>query len=144
MTSGLNKNGYNTFTFNFSENTGGIDIEHQVKDVAQIVEHFKEYKEIILLAGSFAALTAAIATIQIPRVKGLITLNGFFGESRLGREHRRNYMNSFQNSISAKNPPRRLQTVSAILGRNYSYAWHVSVTVFTHRAVFLARKRVLK
>src|ERR1700731_822911 len=78
ITDGLNKKGHDTFTFNFSANTGGFDIEHQVSDVTQIVNHFKDYDELILLAGSFAALTAAIATIQLPRINRLITLNGFF------------------------------------------------------------------
>src|SRR5437868_3927137 len=90
VTDGLNKYGYSTFTFNFSDNTGGFDVEHQVQDVARVVAHFEQYKEIVLLGGSFAALTAAIATIKAPRVRGLITLNGFFGEDRLGKDHHRN------------------------------------------------------
>src|SRR5580658_9397797 len=69
---GLNKNGRNTFTFNFSKNTGGFDIEHQVKDIAKISRHFESYDEIVLLAASFAALTASIAAIQIPKVSKLI------------------------------------------------------------------------
>ncbi|HEY1835837.1 MAG TPA: alpha/beta hydrolase [Candidatus Saccharimonadales bacterium] len=92
ISKGLNKRGHDTFTFNFSTNTGGFDIEHQVKDIAKLVEHFKGYGEIILLAGSFGALTAAIATLEIPKIKGLITLNGFFGHSQLGEDHRRNYI----------------------------------------------------
>lgn len=91
ITSGLNKRGYDTFTFNFTENTGGFDIEHQVGDIKQIVDYFKEYDEIVLLAGSFAALTTAIATIQLSGIRRLITLNGFFGQSALGQEHRKTY-----------------------------------------------------
>lgn len=92
ITEGLNKNGHDTFTFNFSENTGDLDIKHQVNDIAQIIEHFNTYHEIVLLAVSFAALPAAIATMQISSVTGLITLNGFFGTGRLGHEHRKNYI----------------------------------------------------
>jgi uncharacterized protein len=91
VTEGLNKNGHDTCTFNFSANTGGFDVEHQVKDITQVVENFKSYREIILLASSFGALTAAIATKQIPEVKGLITLNGFFGEGKLGQKYRDEY-----------------------------------------------------
>lgn len=91
IANGLNKKGHDTFTFNFSENIGGFDVEHQVDDIAQAVSHFKEYEEIVLLAGSFAALTAAIATIKLPRVTRLITLNGFFGKGALGQEHRKTY-----------------------------------------------------
>ncbi|MDB5176201.1 MAG: OsmC family protein [Candidatus Saccharibacteria bacterium] len=92
ITHGLNKKGHDTFTFNFSENTGGFDIKHQVGDVAQIVNHFKDYNELILLAGSFAALTVAIATIQLSRINRLITLNGFFGQGDVGQEHRKTYI----------------------------------------------------
>lgn len=92
ITDGLNKKRYDTFTFNFSENTGGFDIEHQVGDVIQVVNHFKEYDELVLLAGSFAALTAAIATIQLSSINRLITLNGFFGQGDVGQEHHRTYI----------------------------------------------------
>lgn len=92
ITKGLNKNGHDTFTFNFSANIGGFDVQQQVEDIAQIVAYFKDYKEVVLLASSFGALTAAIATTHISKVKGLITLNGFFGEGRLGEDHRRNYI----------------------------------------------------
>lgn len=92
ITAGLNAASHDTVTFNFSKNTGSFDIEHQVQDVAHIVEFFRDYKEIILFAGSLGALTAAIATVQIAKVKGLITLNGFFGEGQLGQTHRKNYL----------------------------------------------------
>jgi esterase/lipase len=92
ITKGLNEKGYDTFTFDFSENTGGFDIEHQVGDVTQIVNHFKDYDELVLLAGSFAALTAAIAVIQLSSINRLITLNGFFGQRDVGQEHRSTYI----------------------------------------------------
>lgn len=88
---GLNEIGYDTCAFTFSANTGGFDIEHQVGDIAQLVEYFKDYEEIVLLAASFGALTAAIATIHLPKVTGLITLNGFFGRGQLGEKYRRTY-----------------------------------------------------
>lgn len=92
ITEGLNKKGYATFTFNFSENTGGFDIEHQVNDVMQIIDYFEEYRELILLANSFAALTAAIVTIKSSRISRLITLNGFFGKKDVGQDHRKTYV----------------------------------------------------
>jgi pimeloyl-ACP methyl ester carboxylesterase len=91
ITNGLNRLGHDTFTFDFSRNIGGFDIEHQVKDIAQIVEYFNSYEEIILLAFSFAALTTAIATIHLSKVKGLTTVNGFFGRRYLRRKHFKSY-----------------------------------------------------
>lgn len=89
----LNQNGYTTLTFNFSPNTGGIDIEQQVSDILYIVNHYKNnYAGIVLLAASFAALSASIATIKSPDIKGLITLSGFFGTGELGGRHRRIYL----------------------------------------------------
>lgn len=92
ITSELHKSGHDTFTFDFSTNAGGFDIEHQVNDVAQVAKYFSSYKEIVLLAKSFGALTAAIAAIQMPQITGLITISGFFGEGYLGQEHRKNYI----------------------------------------------------
>ncbi len=91
ITKGLNDSGFDTVTFNFSPNVGGFDIEHQVGDVAQVVEFFNDYNEIILFAASFGALTSAIATIHLPRVSRLITLNGFFGEGKLGPRYIKEY-----------------------------------------------------
>jgi alpha-beta hydrolase superfamily lysophospholipase len=88
---GLNRNGLDTFTFNFSKNRGGIDIEHQVTDISAIIEYFSSYDQIILLAGSFAASPATIAALHFSTIKGLMTLNGFFGTGELGHKHRRNY-----------------------------------------------------
>lgn len=89
---GLNEKGHDTFTFNFSENTGGFDIEHQVDDITHIVNRFSDYDELILLAGSLAALTGVIATLKLPNIKALITLNGFFGKGDVGQKHRRIYL----------------------------------------------------
>jgi pimeloyl-ACP methyl ester carboxylesterase len=89
---GLNKKGHDTFMFNFSENTGGFDIEQQVTDIELVATHFKQYDEIILIGASFAALTTAIATRKIAAIKGLVTLNGFFGQGRLGGKHRKTYL----------------------------------------------------
>jgi putative redox protein len=88
ITKGLNQKGRATFTFDFSKTESGIDVEKQVKDITHIVEHFKAYDEIILVGASFGALSTSIATVSVPRVKGLVTLGGFFGSIRLGREHR--------------------------------------------------------
>ncbi len=88
---GLNKKGHDTFTFNFSENIGGFDVEHQVEDISHVVNHFKEYEEIILVAASFSALPAAIAAYKVKNISGLITANGFFGQGALGAHHRKTY-----------------------------------------------------
>jgi pimeloyl-ACP methyl ester carboxylesterase len=92
ITDGLNKRERDTFTFNFSQNTGGFDIEHQVSDIKLLISYFKDYDELVLLAGSFAALPAAIAANKLANLNGLITLNGFFGQDDLGKEHRRAYI----------------------------------------------------
>ena len=92
MAAALNELGYDTFTFNLSPNTGGFDIEQQVHDIEQITDHFSEYKQLILLGCSFAALTTAIATVRLASVSKLITVNGFFGRGALGGEYRRAYL----------------------------------------------------
>ncbi len=109
IANGLNKHGHDTFAFNFSKNTGGFDIKHQVQDIAKIVEHFNRYDQIVLLAASFGALTAAIATIQIPKVAKLITLNGFFGTGQLGDKHRKSYV-KFRIAATALPKFRRILT----------------------------------
>ncbi len=89
---GLNKHSYDTFGFNFTKNLGGFDVEHQVDDIRNIIEHFRDYKRIILLAASFSALTTAIVATEVPGVHGLITVNGFFGTSALGKSYRNTYI----------------------------------------------------
>ncbi len=85
ITQALNNKGYSTFNFNFSDQ-GGLNVEQQVSDIILIAKHFNAYREIILMAGSFGALSASIAA-KSPRIKGLITINGFFGSGKLGRKH---------------------------------------------------------
>lgn len=81
---GLNKKGHTTFTFDFSD-PRGMDVPRQAGDLASIVKHFKkEYSSIILLGGSFGALSASIAARQLD-IAGLVTVNGFFGQAKLGR-----------------------------------------------------------
>jgi pimeloyl-ACP methyl ester carboxylesterase len=86
ITDGLYKRGHTLFVFDFSPNSEPSDIEQQVADTKRVAAHFSCYKGIVLLAGSFGALSAAIATSQLPQVHGLITVNGFFGSARLGRQ----------------------------------------------------------
>lgn len=88
----LNQRGHDTFTFDFSENIGGFDVKRQVEDIASVVKHFESYKEILIIGGSFAALPASIATIEIPAIKGLITLNGFFGRHNLSKQFLKPYV----------------------------------------------------
>jgi alpha-beta hydrolase superfamily lysophospholipase len=91
ITEGLNKKGYATFAFNFSDESG-LNLEQQVNDIVHIVNHFKGYSEIILMAGSFGALSTATVAAKLPKVKGLVTINGFFGSGKLGRKHLGTFM----------------------------------------------------
>ncbi len=83
ITEGLSKAGHATFKFDFTSK-GGLSLESQVADIKAIIDHFKSYDEIILLAGSFGALSASISAAMLPNIAGLITLNGFFGTNQLG------------------------------------------------------------
>lgn len=87
---GLNQKGYTTFTFNFSVGSE-LDLQRQADDIQDIVDHFEIYDEIILLAGSFGALVCTMAIRKPSRVKGLVTVNGFFGSAKLGRKYRQTY-----------------------------------------------------
>jgi alpha-beta hydrolase superfamily lysophospholipase len=91
ITEGLNKRGYATFIFNFSDESG-LNLEHQVKDIAHVASYFKDYPKIILMAASFGALSSAIAAAELQRVSGLVTINGFFGSGKLGRKIRSTYL----------------------------------------------------
>jgi pimeloyl-ACP methyl ester carboxylesterase len=87
LTNGLNGKGYSTFAFDFPKGSD-VDIQKQVSDIADIIEHFDSYDDFILLAASFGALSATIAAIKLPKIRELITINGFFGSGKLGKEHR--------------------------------------------------------
>lgn len=84
--------GYATFAFDFSPTEDGIGIAQQTQDLEAIVEHFAGFKDIILLALSFSAISASIASTHTSRVSGLVTVGGFFGRAALGREYRRTYL----------------------------------------------------
>lgn len=91
IAAGLNQAGIDTFRLDFSENTGGFDIAHQVQDIEAILIHFQNYEEFVLVGHSLAALTSAIASLSLP-IDRLVTLNGFFGEGDLGDSHRKAYV----------------------------------------------------
>lgn len=82
-TRGLNKKGHATFTFHFS-GTNPLDLERQVRDIHVIAKHFAAYESITLIGASFGALSSAVASTS-SQVKGLVTVNGFFGSNKLGR-----------------------------------------------------------
>jgi alpha-beta hydrolase superfamily lysophospholipase len=88
----LNQLGHATLTFTFSPSKGGTGVEQQVRDILCITEHFHTFKEVILIAISFGALSASIATVKSPSITGLITLNGFFGTNQLENTYRRKLM----------------------------------------------------
>jgi hypothetical protein len=88
----LYKKGHAVFTFNFSDDKTGLNLPQQVRDIEATIAHFKNYPEIILLAGSFGALSTSIAAATAPKIKSLVTLNGFFGKAQLGGEARRNFI----------------------------------------------------
>ena len=70
----LHKKGHAVFTFNFSDDKTGLNLPQQVSDIRAVIAHFKTYEEIILLAGSFGALSTAIVATNSPKVKSLITI----------------------------------------------------------------------
>lgn len=88
VTNLLNKKGHATFTFNFSPGSSEIDIQSQVNDILSLTDYFTQFDEFIMLAGSFAAVDAAIAAMYSDRITGVITINGFFGTSALCPELR--------------------------------------------------------
>jgi esterase/lipase len=81
-TRGLNQKGHTTFTFHFS-GTNPLDLERQVQDIHTIAEYFASYDSITLIGGSFGALSSAMAS-NSPQIRGLVTVNGFFGSNKLG------------------------------------------------------------
>lgn len=86
ITEKLHAHGHAVFSFNFSD-AYGIDLKQQVDDIVTVAEHFDTYGEIVLLGGSYGALSVALAVNKSPRaskIKGIITLNGFFGAGSLG------------------------------------------------------------
>lgn len=83
ITDVLGKKGNATYSFNFSGEQP-LDVESQVEDIRHIIKHFKKYKNIVLIAGSFGALSSAIAAKDLP-VQGLVTINGFFGSMPAGK-----------------------------------------------------------
>ena len=84
ITDKLYKMGDATFSFNFSKSAQGVDLKRQVEDIKDIANFFQDYNDILILAGSFGALSGTIAAIQSPKIKGIITVNGFFGKPLLG------------------------------------------------------------
>lgn len=89
---GLSAKGYATFTFNFS-GKNPLDLAQQTADIDDIVTHFTDgYPEITLLAGSFGALSAAIAARREKQLAGLVTINGFFGSAQLGRRYKPTFL----------------------------------------------------
>ncbi len=99
----LYKHGHTTFIFNFSESAQKEALQEQVSDIETISKYFKEYKKIILLGISFGALSTSIATKKSNKVKGLITVNGFFGTPHLNRSGLKTYLLfRFASLISSK------------------------------------------
>lgn len=78
--------GYSILLFDFSKSAHGFNLKEQVSDIHDVTVHFKTYKSFIILTGSFGALSGVIAAAKLPKIKSLITLNGFFGSGQLGRK----------------------------------------------------------
>ncbi len=79
----LYKKGHTVFTFNYSKSAQASNVEGQVNDIQAIITHFVEYKEFIVIGGSFGALSATIGARKLDQIKKLITINGFFGTNEL-------------------------------------------------------------
>lgn len=90
IVAGLNARGHTTFTFDFSEGSE-LNLAQQIDDIRSVTEYFKDYNDIVVLAGSFAALTAVMATTEVTKIKGLVTVNGFFGSGKLGSKYDKPY-----------------------------------------------------
>ncbi|HSX09102.1 MAG TPA: alpha/beta fold hydrolase [Candidatus Saccharimonadales bacterium] len=92
ISTSLYERGRNVFSFNFSESAQTTALKNQVSDILSIISYFKEFKKFILMGGSFGALNASIATLESPKIKGLITVNGFFSTTHLGPNLLRIYL----------------------------------------------------
>lgn len=92
ISTSLYERGYNVFTFNFSKSARETAIAEQVADIKSILNHFKNYKNFILLAGSLGALSTVIVSQRSQKIKSLITVNGFFGTRHLGKKLLRIYL----------------------------------------------------
>lgn len=104
MAEGLQAEGYATFMFNFSGKSP-LDLKQQTTDIGDITEHFaNDYPDITLLAGSFSALSAAIAARREGLTR-LITVNGFFGSAQLGLRFKPTFL-AFK-ALSLASPQRR-------------------------------------
>lgn len=84
VTDKLYKMGHSTFSFNFSKSAQKFNLEEQISDIKDIIGFFKQYNEIMILSASYGAVNAAIAATKFRKIKGLITVNGFFGSFKLG------------------------------------------------------------
>ena len=87
ITDKLYKMGHSTFSFNFSKSAQAFNLKEQIADIKDISNFFKKYNKIIILSASYGALNGAIAITQLSKIKGLITVNGFFGSIKLGLGH---------------------------------------------------------
>jgi pimeloyl-ACP methyl ester carboxylesterase len=85
ITDKLYEIGHSTFSFTFSKSAQEFNLKEQVSDINDIIDNFKKYKKIMLLAPSLGAVSAVVTAVQSPKVDGIITINGFFGSWRVGR-----------------------------------------------------------
>ena len=91
LTKALCSKGYAMFTFNFS-GKDPLDLARQSIDIGDIAENFaSEYSQIILVAGSFGALSCSLAA-RHQNIAGLVTINGFFGAGLLGRQYKPTFL----------------------------------------------------
>ena len=84
ITDKLYEMGHSTFSFNFSKSAQGFNLKEQVSDIIDVIDSFKRYKKIMILAPSLGAVSAAVTATQSPKINGVITINGFFGSWQLG------------------------------------------------------------
>ncbi len=84
--------GHSSFSFDFSKSAQNFSLKEQVSDILDIINHFSNYKENVLLAPSLGVLSMVITAKQSEKVTGLITINGFFGTAQLGLEILKTYL----------------------------------------------------
>ncbi len=75
----LLRKGFSSICFDYSN----ISIIQMVNDTEKAIKYFSQYKQIYVTGFSLGAIPAVIIALINPRVKTLITINGFFGKTKI-------------------------------------------------------------
>lgn len=82
LANSLKDKGISTYRFDFSgsgesEGSKQLSLKQQVEDLESVINGFNEYKHIFVLGHSLGILPTLICA-KLPRVSGIISINGFF------------------------------------------------------------------